>query len=262
MPMESYESERRVAESIAREAGEFMIRERQRGFDVDLKGKNDLVTTIDVAVERRVTEQLSVAFPDDAIFGEELGQSSGPEGRRWVIDPIDGTLNFAMGVPMYCISIAMQVDGQSVVGVIYEPSRGEMFSAVSGRGAWLDGVPMRCTPTAEYADAVLVTGFPPLKTGQKQDNLENFVRVSRATRGVRRLGSAAIDLAYVAAGRMDGFWEYHLNPWDTAAGYLMVTEAGGRVTTAAGADYDAYAPSIVATNGAIHDALVSNLEDL
>jgi myo-inositol-1(or 4)-monophosphatase len=251
---------RRCAESIAREAGAYMVRERRAGFEIDLKGKNDLVTTIDIAVERRVTEQLAANFPDDAIFGEELGQSSGPEARRWVIDPIDGTLNFSTGVPFYCISIALQVDGESVVGVIYEPNRDELFTAVRGEGAWLDGKPMQVTSAGEIADSVLVTGFPPLKDGQKTDNLDNFVRASRASRAVRRLGSAALDLAYVAAGRMDGFWEFHLNPWDTAAGYLMVTEAGGRVTDVNGMDYTAYADSVVATNGAIHDALLPILE--
>jgi myo-inositol-1(or 4)-monophosphatase len=256
----SFEKERRCAESIAREAGAFMLRERRAGFEVELKGKNDLVTSIDVAVEEKVTQQLLTAFGDDAVFGEELGESSGKEGRRWVIDPIDGTLNFSMGVPFYCISIALQIDGESVVGVIYEPNRDELFVAVRGEGAWVDGQPTTCTPTTKLEDAVVVTGFPPLKAGQRTDNLDNFVRASRATRAVRRLGSAALDLAYVAAGRMDGFWEFHLNPWDTAAGYLMVEEAGGRVTDVSGTEYTAYDTSVVATNGAIHDALLSQLE--
>lgn len=251
---------RRCAEAVARDAGAFMLRERARGFEIELKARNDLVTTIDIAVEERVTSELRRLFPDDAIFGEELGASSGREGRRWVIDPIDGTTNYSLGVPLYCISIALQVDGESVVGVIHEPNRDELFSAVKGSGAWVDGVPMTVTETTSLADAVLVTGFPPRKSEHDEDNLQNFVNLSRASRGVRRLGSAALDLAWVAAGRLDAFWEYHLNPWDTAAGYLMVTEAGGTVTTCDGEDYDAYAPSVLASNGSIHSAIIENLD--
>ena len=257
--MSDFLIEQRCAEALAREAGHRIERARAQGFAVDYKGANDVVTEIDVAIERFLTEQLGALFPDDRILGEELDHEEAPaEGRTWVLDPIDGTLNFSRGIPIYCVSIALQVDRQSVVGVIYDPSRGELFSARRGHGATLDGEPMEVTDREALSETVLVTGFPP---SRHEDNLPRFAALTRATHGIRRLGSAALDLAYVAAGRLDGFWEFHLNPWDTAAGYLLVQEAGGQVTDVDGGHYTGFEPSILATNGAVHAELAAALQE-
>lgn len=247
--------EQRVAESVAREAGRRILRGRGAGFDVGLKGINDLVTDVDTAVEDFVKTALTEAFEGDSILGEEHGAAGDDDGRRWFVDPIDGTMNFVQGIPVFCVSIALRVDDEFVVGAIYDPNRDELFSGRRGASVSLDGAPIRVADTDDLADAVLATGFPPLKSRDAEDNLEIFARVTRASRGVRRLGSAALDLAYVATGRLDGFWEFHLNPWDTAAGTLLVELAGGTVTDLEGARHTGFERSIVATNGTIHDSL-------
>lgn len=252
--------EQRCAEAIAREAGKMMLRGASRGFAVSTKGENDVVTDIDRDIETFVTAQLTQMFPDDQILGEEFGgQSAQSQVRHWLIDPIDGTLNFSSGVPLSCVSIAMQHEGVSKVGVIYDPHRDELFSARRGAGAHLNGEPMQVSAKPTLDDAVLVTGFRPAPPEDMTDNLQNFVAVTKRSRGVRRLGSAALDLAYVAAGRMDGFWEFGLNPWDTGAGYLLVQEAGGRVTDIHDGPYTGFEPSILATNANIHDSLIELL---
>jgi myo-inositol-1(or 4)-monophosphatase len=255
--MTHYTIELRCAEALARLAGRHILRERERGFVTHVKGRNDLVTDVDRSVERLIRDELAQLFPDDVIFGEEFGGGQKEGRRRWLVDPIDGTTNFAQGIPIYCVSIALQVDGASVVGAIYDPTRDELFSAVRGRGAWLDGRPMRVSTEPNLSNTIAVTGFPPVKEGTSFDQL--VVRLGhmiRATRAVRRFGSAALDLAYVACGRTDVFWEFRLSPWDTAAGYLMVEEAGGAVSDADGAAYNVHASGIIATNGAVHaDAL-------
>lgn len=259
--MSDYRIEQRCAEALAREAGHRMQRERGEDFSIEYKGANDVVTDIDVSIERFLTEELGAIFPNDSVLGEELGHGqagASASGRTWVIDPIDGTLNFSRGIPIYCVSIALQVDRESVVGVIFDPNRGELFSARRGHGARLDGAPMRVTGRSSLAETVLATGFPP---SRYEDNLPRFAALTRATNGIRRLGSAALDLAYVAAGRLDGFWEFHLNPWDTAAGYLLVEEAGGRVTDVEGGAYSGFERSILATNGCIHGQLSASLQE-
>ncbi len=262
--MTEFLTELRVAESLARRAGRQMARERRTGFSVDYKATNDPVTDIDIGVETFLQEELREAFPDDTVVGEELETAHGGEtGRRtWYVDPIDGTLNFSRGLPMFCTSIALQVEEESVVGVIYDPRRDELFSARRGHGATLDGAPLEVSEVAALEEALLVTGFPRSLDEAETDNVLEFARLTRASRGVRRLGSAALDLAYVAAGRLDGFWEFHLNPWDTAAGYLIVAEAGGRVTDTAGAPYDGRQSSILATNAHLHEAIIDELAEI
>lgn len=239
-----------------------MRRERRGGFDVEQKGQNDPVTSIDRSVERFLTEELSESFPDDAVVGEEFESESPTAERVWYVDPIDGTLNFSRGLPMYCVSIALQYDGVSVAGVIYDPSRDELFSAARNGGAELNGESLRVSDVDAIEDALLVTGFPRSVDRADVDNIVNFARLTRASQGVRRMGSAALDLAYVAAGRLDGFWEYYLNPWDTAAGYLMVREAGGRATDVNGDDFTASEASVLATNGNLHDEIIERLEEI
>ncbi|MFU8802903.1 MAG: inositol monophosphatase family protein [Bradymonadaceae bacterium] len=262
--MTDYLTELRCAEALAREAGKQIIVGSRQGFQVDLKAKNDLVTNVDRSIERFLTAEFGKLFPEDTIFGEEYGSSDEDEEisrRVWLIDPIDGTTNFAMGIPLCCVSIALQVDGHSVLGVIYEPWRDELFSALRGGGATLDGLSIQVSGQPNVADSVLVTGFPAQRTDDFERTLEQFAAAMQQSRGVRRLGSAAIDLAYVAAGRLDGFWEYGLSPWDTAAGYLLVEEAGGQVTNLDNQAFSVQGESILATNGGIHESMYRLLKE-
>lgn len=253
--MGSFALERRCAEAVAREAGHLLLEERRRGFEVEYKAPNDVVTRVDRWVERHVVAALKSLFPQDRFHGEEYGEDG--EGERvWLIDPIDGTLNFARGIPMYVVSIALQVDGESVVGVIYDPNRDELFSAAIGDGLNLNGKAVGVSAIKEMSEAVLATGFPPPRGRDDVDNIPYFADLARKTRNIRRLGSAALDLAYVSVGRLDGFWEFNLSPWDTAAGYLLVAEGGGKVTNERGAGYTGWQTGIVATNGSIHDSVL------
>jgi len=227
--MPDFSTEQRVVEAIAREAGQIMLAERARGFEVDYKAAHDVVTRVDRLVEDHIRAELSRIFPDDEFNGEERGVSGVGE-RVWFVDPIDGTLNFTKGIPVFCVSIGLAVRGELVVGVIFDPNRNELFSAQRGCGARLDGVKITTSLATDLSDSVLATGFPPPKPDGDVDNVPHFVRAVSQSRNVRRLGSAAIDLAYVACGRLDGFWEFNLSPWDTAAGFLLVEEAGGRVS--------------------------------
>lgn len=260
--MAEFSNERRVAESLARTAGKRMARERRGGFSVELKDQNDPVTDIDRSVEEFLVSELEDHFPDDTVIGEEFGADRAREGRVWYVDPIDGTLNFSRGLPMYCVSIGFQIDAATKAAAIYDPSRDELFSAALDDGAELNGSPMHVSDVDGIEDALLVTGFPRSLDDSEVDNIVNFARLTRASQGVRRLGSVALDLAYVAAGRLDGFWEYYLNPWDTAAGYLLVREAGGRVSDVHGDPFSAHEPSLLATNSSLHDEIIERLEKL
>ena len=191
-------------------------------------------------------------------MGEEGGQD-GEATHRWIVDPIDGTLNYAHGLPFYCTSIGLEVDGVIQVGVVLDSLRAELFTAVKGGGAFLNGAPMRVTQETELINSMLTTGFSYQKEGQRT-NIPVFERLNAQVRSIRRLGASALDLAYVACGRLDGFWELKLKPWDVAAGWLLVTEAGGRVTGPFGEPYKVDENRVVATNGQIHDKLVSALD--
>jgi len=261
MSTSEYLVELRCAEALAREAGKRVEEGARAGFTIDYKGRNDLVTNVDRSTEEFIRAQLRAMFPSDGIHGEEFGEEDGkqPE-RQWLVDPIDGTTNFSHRIPIYCISIALQVNKKSVAAVIYDPTRDELFSARVGGGAYLNGVPMRVSDQDTMHRAVCVTGFPPLKSGDTFETITaKLVQMLGSVRGIRRFGSAALDLANVAAGRVDGFWEYGLNPWDTAAGYLLVQEAGGNVTTEAGEEFSAHERSVVATNGHLHQRVLDAL---
>ena len=261
MDAKDYGLELRFAEALAREAGKRIELSRARGVEIAFKGHNDLVTNVDREIEEFLRDELGRAFPSDGIWGEEYGAGDGQApAREWLLDPIDGTTNFSQGIPIYCVSIALQVQRRTVVGVIYNPTRDELFSAMRGGGARLDGAPLEVSGGDRIEEAVMVTGFPPIKEGDTFATIvERLGHLLRASRGVRRLGSAALDLAYVAAGRIDGYWEYDLHAWDTAAGYLLVEEAGGRVSDDRGNIYTAHEPSVVATNGGIHEAVLEAL---
>ena len=258
------------ASAIAREAGARLREFLAQGVETEYKGDVDLVTVADRTSEKLIRERLSQAFPEHGIFGEE-GTRDRLEGEfRWYVDPLDGTTNFAHGLPQFCVSLGLELrpeglrpdeDGTLVAAVIYDPMRDELFTAERGRGAWLNGKPMRVSRTPELAEALVATGFPSRKR-HESPNVHFYQEFTLRSHGVRRAGSAALDLASIAAGRMDAFWEFKLNPWDTAAGILLVEEAGGRVTDFAGNPFRLESRETLASNGLIHAELVGLFEDM
>ncbi|MBZ5559594.1 MAG: inositol monophosphatase [Acidobacteriia bacterium] len=231
-------------------------------LQVDKKGTIDLVTEVDLAVERMFREMIGARFPDHQILAEEMGgAASAPPGPCWVFDPVDGTTNFAHGLPIFCASLALEIDGVAEVAAVYDPNRRELFTAERGRGAFLNGVPLHVSSAEQLVDAMLVTGFPYDVHARVDEIVGLFGRFVGRARAVRRLGSAAIDLCWVAAGRMDGFWESDLKPWDIAGGALIVAEAGGRVTTLTGTPFTSRGGHILATNGHLHDAMLDVIRD-
>jgi myo-inositol-1(or 4)-monophosphatase len=243
-------------------AGDIMMSRFGTGIRIDKKGTIDLVTEVDVAIERSFREMVGERFPDHAVLGEEMGGSAAPPpGPCWVFDPIDGTTNFAHGLPIFCASLALEVDGVAQVAAVYDPTRRELFTAERGSGAFLNGRRLHVSDAATLVDAVLVTGFP-YDVHQRVDEIVGlFAAFVGQARAVRRLGSAAIDLCYVAAGRMDGFWESDLKPWDIAGGALIVDQAGGRVTDMAGGPFSSRAGRVLASNTLLHDAMLAVIRD-
>lgn len=221
----------------------------------------DLVTEVDHASEKFILSQLQSRFPDHQIIAEESGQHGTSHTQTWYIDPLDGTVNYAHGIPIFCVSIAYAEKGQVKMGVVYDPMRDECFSAERGRGARLNGSPLRAAQAQVLAHGLLVTGFPYDAATAAENNLDHYARFAVRSQGVRRLGSAALDLCYIAAGRMDGFWELRLNAWDVAAGGLIAEEAGAWVTNIRGeADYLSSVPSIIAANPALHAQILAVLQ--
>lgn len=262
----------RVARQAAVAAGALLRLNFERPHDITLKGVIDPVTESDLQSQEIIISLIRQAFPDHAILAEEdlpgSGGDGGPAGpggkgaasHRWIIDPLDGTVNYAHGFPMFCVSVACEVEGRLEVGVIYDPLREELFEARRGQGAWLNGRRLRVSATDRLEAALLVTGFPYNIRERLPATMARLRNMIARAQGVRRAGSAALDLAYVAAGRFDGFWEEGLKPWDTAAGVLLVTEAGGRLSTFEGGAYDIFAPTILATNGRVHEAMLAALK--
>lgn len=216
--------------------------------------RNDPVSDADLAAERVI---LAALPPGDAVLAEESGERPGG-GRQWLVDPLDGTVNFLHGIPFWSVSIALVHDRELEVGVVHAPALGMTFTAAAGAGASLNGTPIRVSPVTDLREAIVATGFPYDRARLKDSNLDNIPRVGPAVGGIRRLGSAALDLALVAAGRLDAFWELHLNPWDLAAGVLLVREAGGRVTDCRGVEDTSTVlggRNVVASNGPLHEPL-------
>ena len=231
-------------------------------FRVDKKGTIDLVTEVDLSVERMFRALVADRFPDHQVLAEELGgQASPPPGPCWVFDPIDGTTNFTHGLPIFCASLALEIGGVAEVAAVYDPTRRELFTAERGGGAFLNGRPLHVSTTAALVDAMLVTGFPYDVHSRIEEIVGLFARFVGRGRAVRRLGSAAIDLCYIAAGRMDGFWERDLKPWDIAGGALIVAEAGGRVTNMDGSAFASRGRDVLATNGLLHEAMLEVIAD-
>lgn len=226
-------------------------------FQVSLKeGINNLVTEVDHAAEEVIINTIKEAFPEHQILSEECGELIQDSQYKWIIDPIDGTVNFAHRIPICCVSIALEHNGKMILGGIFNPFINELFIAEKGGGVTLNDKPVSVSKKTSVANACLVTGFPYTYLDEPNGPLEVFDRFIRKGVPVRRLGSAAIDLAWVACGRFDGFFEHKLQAWDSAAGFLMVEEAGGRVTNIKGDPYSPYEPGIIATNGIIHDELL------
>ncbi|MFN5021301.1 MAG: inositol monophosphatase family protein [bacterium] len=242
----------------AANAAGLLIKERINSkFTVAVKdGPNDLVTEVDKASEALIMQIIREEFPDHFILSEEIGEVKMDSSYKWIIDPIDGTINFANGIPLCCVSIGLEKDGEMIMGAVYNAMMNEFFFAEKGQGAFLNDQKLRVSEKDSVRHSCLVTGFPYVYLDQINGPLEVFGRLIREGIPVRRLGSAAIDLCWVATGRLDGFYEHKLMPWDSAAGYLMVEEAGGRVTDFNGDSYSPYQHRIVATNGKIHDELI------
>ena len=239
-----------------------ILRYFQGTFRVDNKeGINNLVTEADHASENAILSVIRSAYPDHMILAEESGKSQQTDEYKWIVDPIDGTVNFAHGIPLNAVSIGIEKNGEIIMGVVYNPHLQEMFFAEKGKGAFLNDKPIRVSDEKKVIKSCLVTGFPYIYLDQPNGPLEVFARFVRKGVPVRRIGSAAIDLCWVAAGRFDGFYEHKLEPWDSAAGSLIVTEAGGMITNHQGNEFSIYEHAVLASNGWIHDELVGVLNN-
>lgn len=245
----------------ARDAGQLLLEKFGRITTVTKKGDINLVTEADLASEALIIERIKSHQPRHSILAEEAGEAvtiGGDNTWKWIIDPLDGTTNYAHGYPCFAVTIALEHDGEVVLGVTYDPTRNELFAAEKGQGATLNGKPIRVSATEELGNSLICTGFP-YDFKRKDDFARHLTQFLLNSRGVRRDGSAAIDLAYVACGRFDGFWEEGLKPWDLAAGRLLIEEAGGWVTNYDGSAFSIYSPPVVASNGKIHNEMLAVL---
>jgi len=248
-------------ERLAREAGVILRDGYNKEHTVRYKGVIDLVTETDHASESFLIGEIQLRFPDSHILAEESGETKGSAEGIWYIDPLDGTVNYSHHIPMFCVSIAYAVNGVVMLGTVYDPLRDEMFSGERGKGAFLNGKTIRASTATELEKSLLVTGFPYDTWNTSKDNFKNFEKLAKMTQGVRRLGSAALDGCYVAAGRFDAFWELTLRPWDIAAAGLIAEEAGARVTAIDGKpDYISAPQSILAAAPGIYEKMLEQLK--
>ncbi|MSR24156.1 MAG: inositol monophosphatase [Nitrospiraceae bacterium] len=248
-----------VAVEAARQAGAILSEYAKNGFRVEHKDALNLVTDADTHSEQAIVDAIGLAFPDHETLAEERGQAGKKSPYKWIIDPLDGTTNFAHGFPAYAVSIGVEYQGRCVLGVVFDPTRQEMFVGEAGGGATLNGRPIHVSRTPKLDGALLVTGFAYDIRVSKQNNLDHFANFALRAQGMRRMGAAAIDLCYVACGRFDDFWELKLNPWDTAAGSLMVAEAGGYMSDFKGGPFSIYGIELLASNSLIHHEMVEVL---
>jgi myo-inositol-1(or 4)-monophosphatase len=261
--MSGLRAERDLAIELAHAAGTLLRDALVGPRHITYKGSpTNLVTEMDARVETLVVDRLLAAFPDDAILAEERGGQVGRSGRRWIIDPLDGTTNYAHGLPIYAVSIALEVGGRVELGVVYDPSQRELFVAERGAGAFCNDSRLTVSRAATLDASLLATGFPYDIRVKADNNLREYAAFAVRARGVRRMGSAVLYLAWLAAGRFDGYWELRLGPWDVAAGGLMVEEAGGRLTGLTGEPLELDNPRIVASNGRIHETMLAVLREV
>jgi myo-inositol-1(or 4)-monophosphatase len=249
-------SYRQFIESVAREAGALLRERLHERHTVQYKGEINLVTEADRLSEALIMRRIGLAFPGHDIMTEESPETANGSGFRWIIDPLDGTTNYAHGYPFFSVSIALEVDGVIRLGAVYNPMLDELFVAEKGVGAFLNGGRLCVSRTVELSRSLLATGFPYDIREDRNNNMNYFKAFAMNAQAIRRAGSAALDLAYVASGRFDGFWELKLMPWDTAAGWLLITESGGVVTDLCGGSYGLNSPHILATNGLIHSEML------
>lgn len=250
-----------TAIEIARDASALLRDYAGRHVGFELKGEHDLVTAADRASESLIVQRLQSAYPSHSIVAEEGGEHAGSSDFRWYVDPLDGTTNFAHGFPVYNVTLALEHAGELIAGVIADPTRDEVFTAERGSGAFLNGQRIHVSNVKRIEDALVGTGFPSRRRHQNV-NVHFFYQLSMLSHGVRRPGAAALDLASVACGRLDMFWEFHLNPWDVAAGILMIQEAGGSCTDMHGAPVDLRGPHILADNGLVHQETLALFADI
>ena len=250
---------KKVALSSAKKAGRILREGMTRGLTISYKGDLNLVTQIDTLSEQMIVGEIRKHFRDHQILAEEGHNYESASPYRWIIDPLDGTTNYAHRFPYFCVSIGVEFEASMILGVIYDPIHQELFVAEKGQGATLNDRPIGVSPIFDLKEALLVTGFAYNVRTDVNNNLSHFSNLVKKAQGVRRMGSAALDLCYVASGRFDGFWELNLRPWDTAAGCLIVTEAGGTMTDFSGNPFSIDHPETLATNGKIHPAMVASL---
>lgn len=254
-------SELNTAIEAARQAGHVLRENYNKPHQISNKGIIDLVTEMDRESERMVTEMLHNVYPEYGILGEEGAKSTGSSTCRWIIDPLDGTTNYTTGYPMFGVSIALEKQGEIVIGVVYNPILNELYAAEKGKGTRMNGALIHVSKTAELGKALVATGFPYDAWTSPADNCAELGRFVKTTLSLRADGSAALDLCHIACGRLDGYWELDLEPWDMAAGALIVQEAGGTVTQVDGKPYNQMNRSILASNGLIHQAMVEKLRE-
>jgi myo-inositol-1(or 4)-monophosphatase len=247
-------------QTLAREAGALLMSFFGK-VTIEYKGDADLVTQADRTSEELIVERIRARWPDHDLIGEEGSRRQTGSDFRWYIDPLDGTTNFAHGFPVFCVSMALEYRGERIAGVVYDPTRDEMFAAVKDRGARLNGKPIRVSKTARLVESLVGTGFPSHKRHQNP-NIHFYHQITLRSHGIRRAGSAALDLCYVACGRLDGFWEFNLNSWDTAAGVLLVTEAGGNVTGFGNQSFSIDSREVLATNGTLHGEMLDEFQNI
>jgi myo-inositol-1(or 4)-monophosphatase len=247
-------------QTIAQEAGALLMTYFGK-VEIEYKGDVDLVTEADRETEKLIVQRLRALWPQHDITGEEGTRTKTGSEFRWYIDPLDGTTNFAHGYPVFCVSIALEKNGERIAAVIYDPTRNELFTAEKGSGAQMDGRPIRVSKIAKLAECLVATGFPSQKR-HKNPNIYFYHHITLRTHGIRRAGSAALDLSYVACGRFDGYWEFNLNPWDTAAGVLLVQEAGGTVSGLYNAPFQIESREVVASNTVLHEELSRELQSV
>ncbi len=246
-----------LAIEAAKHAGIFLKENIDNITTIEEKSTEiNLVTDIDKRSEAMIIGMIKDRFPDHEIIAEESGASTGTSDYRWIVDPLDGTTNYTHGLPLFCVSIGVEYKGEMIAGAIYDPMRDELFSAEKGSGAFLNGKPIQVSTEARLIRSLLITGFPYNIHENPNHALEHFNNFTYEAQAIRRLGSAAIDMAYVACGRAEGFWEVHLHPWDMAAAIVIIREAGGMVTDFSGNPMNVYTPNIVASNGKVHAELL------